>query len=393
MADRTLAAQGFLVDAQNDVAGLDAGLLGALAGLDEFDEDGSVVDLLGLRVGAGEVVHADAEVAARDFALGEELLADFADGVGGMAKPMPWLTPVSLAIMVLMPTTWPAMIEERPAAVAGVDGGVGLQQFDEVERVHESALGADDAVRSAENARRSIRTSSRLQIALVMSAGWQLAVAAARADEPGETIVVVDPAPVVRASEDEAASASVITTERTPRSAEQMADLLDGVPGVTVSRLGGVGAPALLSLRGSIWEQVSVYLDGVNLNLATGGGVDLATLPVGDVERVEIYRGATPIAYGGSAIGGVVAVETRSPTATGATLEAGGGSFGTSYGGGSLSLANAVAASTSACTRCAAPATSGSSTTRARRSTRATTRPWHARTTGCASSTAWRAAR
>jgi iron complex outermembrane receptor protein len=107
-----------------------------------------------------------------------------------------------------------------------------------------------------------------------------------------------------------------------------------------VSRLGGVGAPALLSLRGSSWEQVSVYLDGVNLNIAAGGGVDVSTLPVGDLARVEVYRGVTPIAYGGSAIGGVLAVETRRPRRDGATLEFGAGSFGTWLGGGSASLAN-----------------------------------------------------
>ncbi|HEX3765175.1 MAG TPA: TonB-dependent receptor [Kofleriaceae bacterium] len=158
-----------------------------------------------------------------------------------------------------------------------------------------------------------------------------------RADDPTETIVVVDPLGP-RPREDEAASASVITADRAARSAETMADLLDAVPGVTVLRLGGLAAPALLSLRGSTWEQVSVYLDGVNLNVASGGGVDLSTLPIGDVARVEVYRGVTPIAYGGSAIGGVVAVETRRPETSGATLEAGGGSFGTWLGGATVAL-------------------------------------------------------
>ena len=159
--------------------------------------------------------------------------------------------------------------------------------------------------------------------------------------EADETIVVVDPA-APRPSEDDTASATVITADRTPRSAEAMADLLGDVPGVTVSRLGGIGAPALLSLRGSTWDQVGVYLDGVDLNLAAGGGVDLSTLPVGDIARVEVYRGATPIAYGGSAIGGVVAVETQRPRTDRASVELGGGSFGTWLGGGSASLAGST---------------------------------------------------
>ena len=199
-------------------------------------------------------------------------------------------------------------------------------------------MGSSQIGRRAENARRSNHRRLGCFVALVGSAAGQLAVVPAWADAPAETIVVVDPDPTMRASEDEAASASVITAERTPRSAETMADLLGDAPGVTVSRLGGVGAPALLSLRGSSWEQVSVYLDGVNLNLAAGGGVDLSTLPIGDVARVEVYRGVTPIAYGGSAIGGVVSVETQRPRRDAATVEIGGGSFGTWLGGGSGSL-------------------------------------------------------
>lgn len=190
----------------------------------------------------------------------------------------------------------------------------------------------------AENARRTKSTISCLLVGLVASPLSPLGAAAAHADEPGETIVIVDPGRP-RPSEDEAASASVITSDRTPRGGETVPDLLADLPGVSLSRLGGIGAPALVSLRGSTWDQVSVYLDGVNLNIAAGGAVDVATLPIGDLERVEIYRGVTPIAYGGSAIGGVLSVETRRPKTIGATLELGAGSFGTWLGGGSLSVA------------------------------------------------------
>ena len=202
-------------------------------------------------------------------------------------------------------------------------------------------MGSSRIGRCAENARRSHRKILRFVVVLALSMAGRLAVARAGGDAPAtpsdETIIVVDPA-APRVSEDDAASASVITADRTPRSAEAMADLLDDAPGVTVSRLGGVGAPALISLRGSTWEQVSVYLDGINLNLAAGGGVDLSTLPIGDVARVEVYRGATPIAFGGSAIGGVVSVDTQRPRNDAATVEVGGGSFGTWLGGGSGSL-------------------------------------------------------
>ena len=45
-----------------------------------------------------------------------------------MAKPMPTEPPDCEKIMVLMPTSLPVHVDERAAGVAGVDGGVGLQE-------------------------------------------------------------------------------------------------------------------------------------------------------------------------------------------------------------------------------------------------------------------------
>ena len=38
------------------------------------------------------------------------------------------------------------LVEERAAGIAGVDGGVGLEQFDHVEHAEKTALGADHAL-------------------------------------------------------------------------------------------------------------------------------------------------------------------------------------------------------------------------------------------------------
>jgi vitamin B12 transporter len=150
-----------------------------------------------------------------------------------------------------------------------------------------------------------------------------------RASERYETVVTAPPAAAAR--EDDAASASVITADRTPRSAETLPAVLAELPGVAVTRLGGLGALATLSVRGSSPDQVQVYLDGVPLNSATFGGVDLGRLPLADLERVEVYRGMTPIAFGASGLGGVVSLITRVPRQSALAAEAGGGSFGTTF--------------------------------------------------------------
>jgi outer membrane cobalamin receptor len=148
-----------------------------------------------------------------------------------------------------------------------------------------------------------------------------------------ESVVVGEPISSEMAREDRAASASVITQERTPRAAESAPQLLSEQAGVAVTRLGGMGSTATLSLRGSTSNQVLVYVDGVPFNTATGGGVDLGAIPLGDVSRIEIYRGTSPIAFAASAIGGVVSITTEIPRDCRVDLDAGGGSFGTYYGG------------------------------------------------------------
>ncbi len=148
-----------------------------------------------------------------------------------------------------------------------------------------------------------------------------------------ETVVTAAPAAPQTPREDHAASCSVITQDRTPRAAESVSQLLSEQAGTAVTRLGGMGSTATVSLRGSTANQVLVYVDGVPFNTATGGGVDLGAIPMGDVERIEIYRGMSPIAFGASAIGGVVSITTAMPKDNRVEAEAGGGSFGTYYGG------------------------------------------------------------
>jgi len=160
------------------------------------------------------------------------------------------------------------------------------------------------------------------------------ALPAQAADAPiYETVVMATPVATESPREDSAASCSVVTQDRTPRAAESVPQLLSEQAGAVVTRLGGMGSTATISLRGSTANQVLVYVDGVPYNTATGGGVDLGAIPLGDVERIEIYRGMSPIGFGASAIGGVVSITTAIPKDNRAEIEAGGGSFGTAYGG------------------------------------------------------------
>jgi iron complex outermembrane receptor protein len=147
-----------------------------------------------------------------------------------------------------------------------------------------------------------------------------------------ETVVTARPEPAFVPREDRAATASVVIPDDSPRAIDDVGSLLLEVPGVTVTRTGSLGAFSTLTLRGANPDEVRVYVDGVPLGIAAGGAVDLSTLPLGDVERVEVYRGTTPLAFGESALGGVVSITTRTPGTRRALARAGMGSFGAAFG-------------------------------------------------------------
>lgn len=90
------------------------------------------------------------------------------------------------------------------------------------------------------------------------------------------------------------------------RALESLADLVAEDASVRVVQYGGLGAFSTLSLRGAPPGQVSVYLDGVPLTSAAHGVANLADLPVTAVERVEVFRSGSPLAYGAPTPGGAV---------------------------------------------------------------------------------------
>jgi vitamin B12 transporter len=135
-----------------------------------------------------------------------------------------------------------------------------------------------------------------------------------------------------RAREDITRNTLIIDRQTIERShARTVGDLLADQAMVFVKEKGAAGSQ-FASIRGSASNQVLVILDGRRLNDPGSGDVDLSTIPVDAIERVEIIRGPSP-EHGGEAIGGVIQIITRSLNTTSKrNLEVGGGSFGTRQG-------------------------------------------------------------
>ncbi|KNZ31306.1 MAG: hypothetical protein AD742_18685 [Methylibium sp. NZG] len=94
-------------------------------------------------------------------------------------------------------------------------------------------------------------------------------------------------------------------------SADSLETLLSRTGGIQLSRTGGPGQTAGVFLRGSSASSVVVLIDGVRIGSATVGQVDLSSLSLASIERIEILRGPGSSLYGSDAIGGVVQIITR----------------------------------------------------------------------------------
>ena len=93
--------------------------------------------------------------------------------------------------------------------------------------------------------------------------------------------------------------------------AHTLADVLNTVTGVQVSSTGGPGSLALPFIQGSENKHVTVFMDGIPLNNLGDNVADLGTVPVQNIEKIEIIKGPASSAWG-SSLGGVVNIITKS---------------------------------------------------------------------------------
>lgn len=126
------------------------------------------------------------------------------------------------------------------------------------------------------------------------------------------------------------AFATSIDTRQHAEEIETVTDALAETAGVQVRRFGGLGSFSTVSIRGSSSNQVQIYFDGVPLSRARNETVNLADLPIDSLERIDVYRGTVPVAFGVGATGGIVNLVPRTPSEEAETqLSATYGSFDT----------------------------------------------------------------
>lgn len=89
-----------------------------------------------------------------------------------------------------------------------------------------------------------------------------------------------------------------------------VASVLDRVSGVKVRTDGGVGSGMSLSMNGFSGRHVKLFMDGVPMD-GFGNEFNLNNIPIGMIERIEVYKGVVPVEFGADALGGVINLVTN----------------------------------------------------------------------------------
>ncbi len=193
------------------------------------------------------------------------------------------------------------------------------------------SIGDCDAfdVRGKKRENKSVRLTSKAAISILLAFCLSSLVQVSGESEAGddkdaespssvyrytETIVVESEAPVfheIGVTELPAFVARIdLRDESTPRFIT-LPELLQKTVGINIKDFGGSGQLSTVSIRGSDADQAVVLLDGIRLNSSKGGGVNLSSIPLHMLERVEILRGGDSAVFGNGAMGGVVNLVTR----------------------------------------------------------------------------------
>jgi len=148
---------------------------------------------------------------------------------------------------------------------------------------------------------------SRLALAIAVMPGLSLAA------EPYVTAPLVVTSGRLAESQAQATAATTVF-ERADIERLQVSsvtELLERVPGLSVTHTGGAGSQTGVFLRGTSTAQTLVLVDGQRIAAASSGTSSLEFLAPEQIERIEVVRGARSALYGSDAIGGVIQIFTR----------------------------------------------------------------------------------
>ncbi len=129
--------------------------------------------------------------------------------------------------------------------------------------------------------------------------------------------IVVTASKVKQPVEDIPKHVTVITSEDIQEStAKNIIDLLAQESGISVRSALGNDKQSVVDIRGmgdTAASNVIVMVDDLMINAPDQSGPSISSVPIEQIERIEIVRGAGSVVYGSGAVGGVINIITKKP--------------------------------------------------------------------------------
>ncbi|MCX5698481.1 MAG: TonB-dependent receptor [Candidatus Omnitrophica bacterium] len=143
------------------------------------------------------------------------------------------------------------------------------------------------------------------------------------ADDVNLEKIVVTPSRIEESYGDTCRNVDVVTSKDIESfGSGNLAGALAGITSVNIKDYGGQGGSKTITMRGATASQVLVSVDGRPVNNPRDGQVDLNSIPLDDIERIEVVHGPGSSLYGSQAMGGMVNIITKRPPKEGQKTEA-----------------------------------------------------------------------
>ena len=127
-----------------------------------------------------------------------------------------------------------------------------------------------------------------------------------------EDVISVNAERITQEISEDVEHKQVIDDEEIRKSGSKtVGDALKNLPGVNVSNASTGNANESITMQGLGTGYVKIMIDGVTVASDVSGSTQVFQIPVENIERIEIIKGADSVLYGSEAMGGVINIITK----------------------------------------------------------------------------------
>ncbi|MFC2289567.1 MAG: TonB-dependent receptor plug domain-containing protein, partial [Treponema lecithinolyticum] len=130
--------------------------------------------------------------------------------------------------------------------------------------------------------------------------------------EAEDDVISVNAEKIEQTIDDAVEQKRTITNEDIRKSgAKTVGDALKTLPDVAVSTATAGNANESISMQGMGNGYVKIIIDGVSVSTDISGATPIFQIPVENIERIEVIKGADSVLYGSDAMGGIINIVTK----------------------------------------------------------------------------------